>query len=275
MKQRCPVGGGYCTTLTASGMTGHGHCFGEPNIRLSGTVRPWSTSILLHSVRSNSSRITDCAICGGKLGMALHHRHRPRAPALVGDREFGGGAERKGRDHLDRERRGVVVVDHDADVRLGLRHPFLGALEALEHALPVRLAGAVIVDRGADRRHVRRRHSCDDPSHGASFPCCDFGLAALTMLDPAFSYLPDSTAVAVDRAAAAQHHVGVVLLGRAGHQRGEMLERMAVGRPELGGEIDVAAQFQHPVVLALEDRLALLGRELRKSLVEIFRLVRP
>ena len=49
-------------------MIGHGHSFGEPNIRLSGTVRPWSTSILLQSVRSNSSRITDCAICDASLG---------------------------------------------------------------------------------------------------------------------------------------------------------------------------------------------------------------
>ena len=40
MKQRCPVGGGNTTTLTATGMTGHGHSFGDPNIRLSGTVRP-------------------------------------------------------------------------------------------------------------------------------------------------------------------------------------------------------------------------------------------
>src|SRR5437868_7967674 len=36
-------------------------------------------------------------------------------------------------------------------------------------------------------------------------------------------------AVAFDRAAAAQHQVGVILLGRAGHQSGDMLERMAIG----------------------------------------------
>src|SRR5580658_8299732 len=68
MKQRCAVGGGYTTTLTASGMTGHGHSVGEPNIRLSGTVSPWSTSILLTMVRSNSSRITDWEICEASSG---------------------------------------------------------------------------------------------------------------------------------------------------------------------------------------------------------------
>ena len=61
-KQRCPVGGGYTTTFTATGITGQGHSAGEPNIRLSGTVSPWSTSILLTMVRSNSSRMTDCEI---------------------------------------------------------------------------------------------------------------------------------------------------------------------------------------------------------------------
>ena len=207
--------------------------------------------------------------------MALHHRHRARAPALVGDREFRRGAEREGRDHLDRERRGMIVVDDDADVRLGLGHPLLGALEARNTRCQYGSPVAMIVDRGADRRHVRRRHSCDDPSHGVSFLCCGFRLRLrLVRLDDARSglrVLAGPAAVAFDRAAAAQHQVGIVLLGRAGHHRREMLERMAVGRAELGGEIDVAAEFQHPVVLALEDRLALIGRE--RKLVEILRLV--
>src|SRR3954465_10508009 len=83
--------------------------------------------------------------------------------------------------------------------------------------------------------------------------------------------LARSAAIAFDRAATTQHQVGVVLLGRAGHQRREMLERMAVGGAELGGEIDVAAELEHPVVLALEDGLALVLRQ--RKLVEIFRLV--
>src|SRR5262245_17622909 len=49
-------------------MTGHGHSVGEPNSRFIGTVRPWSTSILLQMVRSNSSRITDCAMCEASSG---------------------------------------------------------------------------------------------------------------------------------------------------------------------------------------------------------------
>ena len=39
-QQRLPEGGGYVTTLTASGMTRHGHASGWPNISDSGTVRP-------------------------------------------------------------------------------------------------------------------------------------------------------------------------------------------------------------------------------------------
>src|SRR6266436_4668694 len=71
MKQRLPVGGGYSTTLTASGMTGHGHSFGDPNNRFIGTVNPWSTSILLQMVRSNSSRMTDCAMWDASSGCPL------------------------------------------------------------------------------------------------------------------------------------------------------------------------------------------------------------
>ena len=115
----------------------------------------------------------------GELRMALHHRHRARSPAFVGGREFRRAAEREGRDDLDRERRGVIVVDDDGDVGLGLRHPLLGFLEAREHPLPVRLLGLLVVDRRADRRHVRRRHSCDDPSHVSTSTCCVSSISAL------------------------------------------------------------------------------------------------
>src|SRR5206468_10195939 len=53
---------------------------------------------------------------------------------------------------------------------------------------------------------------------------------------------------------------------------GEMLERMAVGGAELGGEVNVAAEFQHPVVVALENGVGLRGSEI--ELLEVFRLVR-
>src|SRR5262249_19229994 len=72
---------------------------------------------------------------------------------------------------------------------------------------------------------------------------------------------PGSAAVALDRAAAVEHHLGVVFLGRARHDRRDVLERMPIGRPKLGGEIDVAAKLQHPVVLTLEDGFALLARQ--------------
>ncbi len=134
----------------------------------------------------------------------------------------------------------------------------LGFLEAGEHPLPVRLLGLLVVDRRADGRHVRRRHSCGDPSHVSTSPCgClrfGFGLAGRRA--------PRLAAIAFDRAAAIEHHLGVVLLRGAGHHGGEMAERMAVGRAELGGEIDVAAELQHPVVVALEDGVGLLRRQL-------------
>ena len=61
-QQRRPDGTGYWTTLTASGITWKGQAAGCPHSSDSGTVRPWSTSILLTMVRSKSSWITLCAM---------------------------------------------------------------------------------------------------------------------------------------------------------------------------------------------------------------------
>src|SRR5262245_48134132 len=79
-------------------------------------------------------------------------------------------------------------------------------------------------------------------------------------------------AIAFDRPAAVEHHFGVILLRRPGHDRGEMAERMAVGRAELGGEVDVAAELEHAVVVALENGVRLLTRE--RELLEVFSLIR-
>ena len=62
------MGGGYWMTLTASGITLHGQAAGWPYTSDSGTVRPWSTSILFTMVMSNSSRISDCARCAASSG---------------------------------------------------------------------------------------------------------------------------------------------------------------------------------------------------------------
>ncbi len=234
----------------------------------------------------------------GERRIALDHRHRPRPPALVGRRKLRRAAERESRDHLDRERRGVIVVDDDGDVGLGLPHPLLRLLEAREHPLPIRLLGLAVVERRADGGHMRRTYSCDDSGHGitsvlligiwlcwislwrlwlAGFRLAGFGFYGRLLRRSAGNefrrrVLARARAVAFDIAAAAEHHLGVVVLGVAGHHRGEVLERMAVGGAELGGEIDVAAELQHAVVIALEYGVGLLRRQL--ELLQIFRLVR-
>ena len=91
----------------------------------------------------------------GKRRITLHHRNRTRTPTFIGRWELRGAAKRKGRDHLDRECRSVIVVNNDRDVRLGLAHPFLRFLEARKHPLPIGLLGLAVVDRRADSRHVR------------------------------------------------------------------------------------------------------------------------
>src|SRR5260370_12035021 len=70
--------------------------------------------------------------------------------------------------------------------------------------------------------------------------------------------LAGPAAVAFHRTAAGEHHAGIVLLRGPGHDGGEVPERVAVRGPELGGEIDAAAEFQHAVVVALQDWLRLL-----------------
>src|SRR5581483_8913395 len=101
----------------------------------------------------------------GEFGMALDHRHRARAPALVGGREFGRTAERERRDQVDRKRRGVVVIAHDRDVGFQLPQPLLRLHETREHPLPIGLLGLVVVERRADGGHVRRADAGDDLGH--------------------------------------------------------------------------------------------------------------
>src|SRR4029079_7479831 len=84
--------------------------------------------------------------------------------------------------------------------------------------------------------------------------------------------LARAAAIAFDRAAATEHHGGVILLRGAGHHGGEMLEGVAVGAAERGGEIDVAAELEHAIVVALEHGLGLLRRQ--PELLQVFRLVR-
>src|SRR5258705_5419646 len=83
---------------------------------------------------------------------------------------------------------------------------------------------------------------------------------------------PRLAAIAFHRPAAAQHHLGIVVLRGARHGGGKMAERMAVGGAELGGEIDVAAELEQPVVFAIEDGGGLFGRE--RELLQVFGLVR-
>ena len=64
--------------------------------------------------------------------------------------------------------------------------------------------------------------------------------------------------VALDRAAAGEHHFGILFLAEAGHQRGRVLEALAVRGEDLGQEVDVAAELQHLVVIPGHDGLLLV-----------------
>src|SRR5215204_5067087 len=78
-------------------------------------------------------------------------------------------------------------------------------------------------------------------------------------------------AVASHRPSALGQHVGVVLLAHAGHFGGDLLEGQAIGRAELGGEVDVAAELDHAIPVAIENRLFLVRAH--RETIEIARLV--
>src|SRR5687768_10453168 len=67
--------------------------------------------------------------------------------------------------------------------------------------------------------------------------------------------------VALDAAAAGEHHPDVLLLADAGLLGGQLLEGQAVAGGELERVVDVAAQLEHAQPVSREHRLALLGRE--------------
>src|SRR6185295_10771168 len=83
---------------------------------------------------------------------------------------------------------------------------------------------------------------------------CEVKTAALILATGLF---PDA-AVAFHRAAAAKHHLAVLLRRFAGHAGGGELEAQAVAREDLGEEVDVAARRDHAVVVARQYRLLLL-----------------
>src|SRR3954454_5782625 len=100
---------------------------------------------------------------------------------------------------------------------------------------------------------------------------CDcFGLGGFAALRGIKA--PRPAAVAFDRSPAGEHHGGGVILRGARHGGCQMPEGMAVGCAKLGREIDVAAEFEHAVVVALENRFDLLGAEF--PLLQIFRFIR-
>src|SRR6185437_14775748 len=92
----------------------------------------------------------------------------------IGDRKAFGAAQGEGRDHLQRKRRGMVVIDQEHDIRLQLRQPLLREFVAGKDLLPIGLAALAIVERRADRWHMRGGDTCEKLSHGSSTPiCCD------------------------------------------------------------------------------------------------------
>src|SRR5262245_12025052 len=279
-------------------MTGHGHSLGEPNSRFIGTVRPWSTSILLTMVRSNSSRMTDWAMCAASSGWPFTTgTGRGPQPSSAGGNSAAQPSAKVGTNSTENAEAwslyttiatsGFASAIHSLDFSkpentrfqygssvclLSIAAPMAGTCDDATPAMilaTVRPLSALRLGFGfcGFRFAGLRLRGLPLGLHGLLRP---LGLALLA--EHASDCAPAGpAAVAFDRAAALEHHVGVVLLGRTRHGRGQMTERVPVGRAELGSEVDVAAELQHAVVVALEDRVGLFRRKL--ILLEIFGLV--
>ena len=172
--------------------------------------------------------------------MALDHGHRTRTPTLVGGREFPRHTNSKRGNHLQRERRAVIVVHQYDHVRIDPGEPFLRRTVAGEKRFPVRFLGPAQVHGGADGRHMGRGESGNDARH---YSCSD--LLRLPSMDrpPPAIMARYSSWVSPDMAPAMYWNY-----------------RPSVAA-ELGGVVDVAAHVNHPQPVPLEHAAALLFGE--------------
>ena len=89
-----------------------------------------------------------------QLRMALHHRHRARAPAFISWMVRRGGANGKSGNHVQTERCGVVVEHQKNHVGSVVLHPLFRVFVALEQWLPIGLFGFTQVKRRANSGDV-------------------------------------------------------------------------------------------------------------------------
>ena len=156
-KQRLAVGVGYWMTFTASGITFTGHSAGWSEHQ---RQRHGESVIDVHLVHQREIELLEhhaVRDVPGELRVPLHDGNAARSPAFVGRRERIGAAEREGGHDIERERRGVIVVDEDDDVGL----LFARATVASTHS-PRRSAPS---QDGLWRRDRARRRS---QAHGSS-----------------------------------------------------------------------------------------------------------
>src|SRR3546814_11081953 len=96
-------------------------------------------------------------------------------------------------------------------------------------------------------------------------------LGATPSVIRAISKAPLYRAVAFWRTAAVVHHIAIFWKAHVGHGRHRFGKADAVGREDLGEEVDVAAKIEHAAVVARDHRFLLLGSE--RPLIEIGSLV--
>src|SRR3954464_630534 len=100
--------------------------------------------------------------------MPLHDWNWSWTPAFIGRRIGLSAADRERGNHVEAERRRVVVVDQENDIGRVLRQPGLRRLIAREDRLPIRFSALAEIEGRADGGYVRGVNACCDRGHAIS-----------------------------------------------------------------------------------------------------------
>ncbi len=141
-----------------------------PGLRLAAHQRQWHRQAVVHIHLVDDGEVEvlldhRLGDVGRQFGMADHPGHGPGSPAFVRRIEGRRRADGEGRDHVEAERGGVVVVDQEDHVRTVVLHPLLRKFIALEHPLPIGFPALAAVERSADGRDMGGVDAGGDAGH--------------------------------------------------------------------------------------------------------------
>ena len=104
----------------------------------------------------------------GQLGVTIHYGYLTPTATFVRRLKLIGDAEQESGHQVDGKRTGMVVVNNQHDIRLGLRHPLSSSFVAAKQRFPIGLTGLAMVDGRTNGGNMRRRDAADNFNHHGS-----------------------------------------------------------------------------------------------------------